>query len=93
MPTTIEQALICGDTITTNGVTFKIVKSSRFSVDVEVTSPDEVELNPDADGPDSADASDAYLAQHPDAEVAADAINPNAHGRTIGGRLPGGVRA
>lgn len=77
MPTTIEQALICGDTIKTNGVTFEIVKSSRFSVDVRVSSPDEIELNAD---------------EHPDDEVAADAVDPNAAGRTIGGRLPGGVR-
>jgi len=69
MPRTIEQALICGDTITSNGVTFKIVKSSRFSVDVEVTSPGEIELNCD---------------EHPDAEVAASASDPNAGGIGIG---------
>ena len=65
MPRTIEQALICGDTITTNGVTFRIVKSSRFSVDVEVTSPGEIELNPD---------------EHPDEEVGWTACDPNAYG-------------
>lgn len=77
MPTVTEQALICGDRITTNGVTFEIVKSSRFSVDVRVSSPDEIELNPD---------------EHPDADVAADASDLNAAGRAIGERLPGGVR-
>lgn len=77
MPTVTEQALICGDVIRTNGVTFRIVKSSRFSVNIEVDSPDEVELNPD---------------DHPDAEVAADSVDPNASVRTIGERLLGGVR-
>jgi len=48
MPSTTELTLVSGDTITTNGVTFRIIRSDRVFAHVEVTSPDEVELLDDA---------------------------------------------
>jgi hypothetical protein len=69
--------LLTGDTVFTNGVHLKIVNTTGQTVDVEIVSPDDFEINPD---------------EHPDAEIAASAADPNAAGRTIGSRLPGGVR-
>ena len=48
MPNTTELTLVSGDTITTNGVTFRVNITNRIFARVEVTSPDEVELLDDA---------------------------------------------
>jgi hypothetical protein len=71
--------LIVGDRVQIGAVTVKIAKAVGEYVDVRVDGADSgtIEINPD---------------EHPDEEVAASASDPNAAGRTIGSRLPGGVR-
>ena len=71
--------LIVGDRVQIGAATIKITKAVGEYIDVRVDGADAgtIEINPD---------------EHPDEEVAADAIDLNASGRTIGGRLPGGVR-
>ena len=48
MAKTTELTLVSGDTLRTNGVTFRIIRSDRVFVYVEVASPGEVELLDDA---------------------------------------------
>jgi hypothetical protein len=71
--------LIVGDRVQIGAVTVKIAKAVGEYVDVRVDGADSgtIEINPD---------------EHPDEEVAASAVDLNASGRTIGGRLSGGVR-
>jgi hypothetical protein len=69
--------LVPGEIVTTGAVQFKIVRVVGEYITADVSSPHDVECEID---------------EHPDQEVAASVRDPNAAGRTIGSRLPGGVR-
>jgi hypothetical protein len=69
--------LLFGDVLQVNGSRVQVLFADSKAVLLELTTEGEFEVNPD---------------EHPDEEVAASAGDPNAAGRTIGSRLPGGVR-